>query len=137
MNLKEFESVMTDEFGPTGFDFICEAVRRGLHHAYYGKVELKWEHQNSATGDPARITVEAGGELSWGNGWQRWQGGATVTWITGSGHLVRFHFSNPEQCAIVLDRVEIGDDESEEFYPAIRRILSGVEIVEVRREEIQ
>lgn len=93
-------------------------LEAGLENCYNGNVDFDLTHSQSAF-TTARLIVQAHSVLQWGNGWSEWSATGEIRWLTTSGHYVRFEFSKEQHADIILDRVVIGDDKSEWFYPEI------------------
>jgi hypothetical protein len=112
-----------EAFSPTGLDFAFQMLQAGAGATYNGAIDAVWHHDNNTRGNGCTLRVRSSGRLSWGNGWQERHQEGTIEWWTGSDHFVHFIFDE----GLALSKVQIGQDESDYFYPQIREI-AGEEV---------
>jgi hypothetical protein len=113
-----------EEFTLTGLAFAYQVLQAGAGATYDGGIDATWHHDNNTRGNGCTLRVRSSGGLSWGNGWQERHQKGTIEWWTGSDHFVRFHFDED----LALSKVQIGQDESDCFYPRIREIAADGDI---------
>lgn len=130
---KKFSEIFADQLNRLNLAY--EVLAAGLENSYGGKMEFDLSHSNSAW-VWANLHVTAECELRWGNGWSDWSASGQIEWSTSSDHYVMFEFSREQDGEIELNKVVIGDDDSESFYPWIREVCESNEIpLEVREGE--
>lgn len=112
-----------DEFRLSDLELAYRVLARAMCAGYGGCAELNLTVAGSSDTE-ATVYVSAESTFRWGNGWSEWGSRGVIVWHTSSNHHVRFEFSAEKYAHPVLDRVVIGTDESEVFYPTLRELCS-------------
>ena len=119
--LKQFISLMKDEFKLTRFDLIENLV---LYPAYYNyKVEFNFEEENSAH-QVSKFNLKIYGGADWGfpSSTGETDYFLEFTWTTSSNHKVILKGDYGSENTLV--EVYIGEDESSYFYPTILELMN-------------
>jgi len=132
--------VFCREFPEARLREVYNLVEAAMLAAYHGEVEIRLVQRNHALGigyetEPSVSAFVTNEYEWWPSGLQRREACGSIEWLTSSGHRVRFVFALARNPAgwdeVDLVRVEVGDDNSEVFYPRIRALCAevGVECV--------
>ena len=121
--LKQFISLMKDEFKLTRFDLIENLV---LYPTYYNyKVEFNFEEEGAA-GQVSKFNLKLSGGADYGFTTSTGETNYDLefTWTTSSGHKVILKGDYGSENTLV--EVYIGEDESSYFYPTVLSLLNKI-----------